>query len=71
MVCYKFLHNSRCQEQGNKSTNTSDQIYAISGNLPCEDAVAGEGQTGRGLPYVEAGVVAQVVEGAGYNDHWK
>lgn len=70
---YKFLYNSRCRcgEARALLLLPSDPIYAISRNLPCEDAVAGVGQTGRGLSYVEAGVVAQVVEDAGYNDHWK
>uniref|UniRef100_A0A2D4GHA8 Uncharacterized protein n=1 Tax=Micrurus corallinus TaxID=54390 RepID=A0A2D4GHA8_MICCO len=45
--------------------------HFLSSEVACEDAVAGVGQTGRGLPYAEAGVVAQVAEGAGYNDHWK
>lgn len=47
------------------------QAHTCPRNLPCEDAGAGVEQTDWGEPYVEAGVVAQAVEGAECNGRWK
>lgn len=55
---------------GNRALS-SNQALAVPRDLPYEDAGVGGGQTGSGEPCEEAGVVAQAVEGAECNDHWR